>query len=876
MLEIMRRFASFFQKRRWESECAAEFDSHIELATEENLKLGMSREEARRRALIRFGGRESAKEIHREARSLPFLELLSQDLRYAWRAMRRDKGFTVFAVLIVALGIGACATVFSVLNAVLVHPLPFREPNKLVWIQNTGTDDGMSSQTTQVYPFLDLKDHNHSYSDVAAYFAFYGVGDSILKINGQTERMNVVPVSQNFFPLLGVTPAIGRQFDADESKFNGPPAVMLSHGLWERRFASNPNIVGQAITLDNVRALVVGVLPASFDFGAVFAPGTHVDMFQPFPLSLETNREGNTLSIIGRLRPGVSVAAATAETVMIGMRYSAAHQNGNWFHPRVMNLRQHVSGNFKAALTILAVAVGVVMLIVCANLSNLLLARSVTRQKELAIRSALGAGRERLIRQILTESVLLSFCGALLGTSAAWAGTRALAHLTTFNIPMLQAVHLDFTALLFTLGLAAVTGLVFGIVPALQVPKVAVSNALKEQTRGSTEGRGHAWLRGGLVISEIAFACLLLVGTGLLIRSFLHVMDVSLGFQPSLASSIRIDPSTNPGSQAKMNAYLDEALRRVRAVPGVESAGLTDSLPLGRNRTWGAAAKGHTYTPATYPEAFVRVVSDGYLKSMGIRLVAGRDLVPSDNLNNAPVILVNQTMARNLWPGEDAVGKIMHTDVDRRVVGVVEDVHHLALEQGAGNEMYLPIRQSQDHSSVNLVIRSKDADTQLASSIRAALLPLDPSLPNEKFTTLREVVDRAVSPRRFLVELLSAFAVFALILASLGIYAVISYSVGQRTAEIGIRMALGATPGEVQAGILKQTLTLAAAGLLIGALASVLVTQALRGMLFGVTPADPVTFAAMLTILVGVAAAAGYLPALRASRIDPMVALRAQ
>ena len=876
MRELLRRLGSFLRSGNWERETSDEFESHIAMATDENLALGMTLEEARRQALIRFGGRESAMEIHREARSLPFLEMLWQDLRYAGRAMGRDKGFTLFAVLIVSLGIGACATVFSVVNAVLVRPLPFHEPDKLVWIANTGTDEGMSAQTTQVNPFLDLREHNSSYSDIAAYFAFYGVGDSVLKVNGATERMNVVPVSQNFFPLLGVTPEIGRQFNADECKWNGPKAVLLSHGLWERRFASDRNIVGQAITLDDGRAVVEGVLPASFDFGSVFAPGTHVDMYIPFPLSQETNRWGNTLSIVGRLKPGITAGTVEAETAMIGKRYSDANPKLNRFRPRVMMLRKHVSGNFKSALLVLAIAVAVVMLIVCANLSNLLLARSVTRQKELAIRAALGAERERLIRQILTESTLLSLCGAVWGIAMAWGGTKALAHLTSFNIPLLEAVHLDLTALCFTLLLAMVTGVVFGVVPALQVPKVLMSDSLKEQNRGSTDGKRHAWIRGALVISEIAFACMLMVGAGLLIRSFLYVLDVRMGFQPARASAIRIDPTRGFDTQEKANAYFDEALRRVRSLPGVEAAGLTDCLPLGRNRTWGVGAKGHVYTEATYPKAFVRIVSDDYVRAMGMRIVAGRDLTPSDNTRGAAVIVVNQTLARSLWPGENAIGKMMNADKERQVVGIVEDVRHLALEAGAGNEMYLPMRQSQDRQSITLVVRSKEDDTQLAGSVRAALLPLDPGLPNERFKTLREIVDNAVSPRRFIVMLLSGFAGFALILASLGIYAVISYSVGQRTAEIGIRMALGASPGEVQSGILKQTLTLAAIGLGVGAVASLLITQALRGMLFGVTPGDPVTFAGMIVVLVCVAGAAGYVPALRASRIDPMVALRAE
>jgi predicted permease len=458
--------------------------------------------------------------------------------------------------------------------------------------------------------------------------------------------------------------------------------------------------------------------------------------------------------------------------------------------------------------------------------------------------------------------------------------------LTTFNIPLLADVHLDFGALLFTLLLTVISGIVFGLLPALQVPDVTVNDTLKEQHRGSTDSRSHGWIRGILVVAEIAFACVLVVGTGLLIRSFLQVLDVNLGFQPARAAAMRIDPSAqvlrvDPQSKIsrgdQIAAYFDEVLRRVRELPGVQAAGFTDALPLGRNRTWGAAAVGVVYKRNEYPEAFVHVVTDGYLRAVGISLKAGRDLSERDTPQSEPVILVNETLGRNLWPGRDALGQLIDAGPGkpRRVVGVVKDVRHLALEQESGPEMYFSMRQVPDYGSMDLVVRSRMDDSALTASVRRVLLPLNPGLPKEQFHSLQQLVDRSVSPRRFIVLLLSGFAVFALILASLGIYAVISYSVGQRTQEIGIRMALGASPGILQKMILLKTLGLTALGLLLGTATSIFLTQALRGLLFGVTPNDPATFAAMLLVLTTVAAAAGYLPARRASRIDPMVALRA-
>jgi predicted permease len=797
-----------------------------------------------------------------------------QDLRYTFRTLCRDRGFTTFAILIVGLGIGASATVFSVVDTLLLRPLPFRDPERLVWVANHDTS-GLSGQTTQVGHLVDLRERNRSFSDMAGYFAFYGVGDNLLSGHGEPERLSGVPVSENFFQLLGIQPQIGRLFTAEECKWHGPKAVLLSHGLWERRFASDAGLVGRTLTINDEPVTVTGVLPASFDMASVFAPGSHFDLYFPFPLSNETNRWGNTMAIIGRLKPGVAIGSAQAELRTLAGQITRAHPERNDFEGKITPLAEHVSGRIRPALVVLACAVGVVMLIVCANLSNLLLARTATRQKEIAIRTALGAGRRRLIRQMLTEGVTLSSCGAVLGVILAAGGTHLLARIEALSIPLLNNVHTDATVLAFCLLAAVLTGVVFGLAPALQVPAHALHDALKDTARGSTAGKSRNWIRGALVVSEIAFACVLLVSAGLLVRSFLRVLDVNLGFRPEHAATVRVDPDASYSTQAKQNAYFDEVLRRVRDIPGIGAAGLTDALPLGRNRSWGAPAKGQVYPPGKFPNAFVRVVSDGYLKALGISLIAGRDISERDIPSGEPVIVVNETMARTLWPGQNAIGQLMRACGERRVVGVVGDVRHLALEQASGMEMYLPMRQCQDISSVDLVVRSSLPPAELAASVRAALTPIAPNIPGKDFRTLQQLVDRSVSPRRFVALLLGGFAMFALVLASLGIYGVISYGVNQRTQEIGIRMALGASASRLQAGIIGQTLGLAAAGILIGAVASRVLARALGGMLFGVTATDPLTFLGMPAILTMVAVAAGYLPARRASRIDPSIALRA-
>jgi putative ABC transport system permease protein len=802
---------------------------------------------------------------------------LLQDLRYTFRTLRRDAGFAVFAILIAGLGIGASATVFSVVNTILLRPLPFERPSELVWIANSDAA-GLSGQTTQVGYMLDLRETTQTMSAVAGYFAFYGVGDNLLSGRGEPERLTGVPVSANFFDVLGVKPLLGRTFTAEESAWNGPKAVMLGYGLWERRFNRDSGIIGTALVINDEPYTVVGVLPASFDFATIFAPGSRFDVYFPFPLSPETNRWGNTMAMIGRLKPGLTVAQAQAEIRVLAPEMSRQHPERNGFEGIVKPLAQHVSGSIRLAVWVLAGAVGMVMLIVCANLSNLLLARTAARQKEIAIRMALGAARRRLLGQMLTEGLVLSSGGAVLGLALAVGGTRLLTQLDAVSIPLLRDVRTDATALVFTVVIALITGVVFGLAPALYASGSGIAGNLKESSRGSTSGRERAWIRNALVVSEIAFACVLLVGAGLLIRSLAGVLKVNMGFDPARTSTIRVDPDSRATTQGQRLAYMDEVLRRVSHAPGIERAAITDTLPLGRNRTWGAGAKGATYKRGEYPLAFVRVVSEGYPAAMGIPLLGGRDFSAGDMADKEPVMLVNKTLANALWPGEDPIGKFIIGPCakERRVIGVVGDVRHLSLEQPAGNEMYIPARQCDDLAGSYLVVRSTLPPGQVAATLRAALTPIAPNLARNDFRTLQQIVDRSVSPRRFTVLLLGGYAVFALILASLGIYALISYSVNQRTQEIGIRMALGASARDVQARIIGQTLRLAMIGLLVGAGASWLLARGASGLLFGVTAGDPETFVAMIAILTIVALVAGFLPARRASRIEPMVALRAE
>jgi predicted permease len=869
--QLWLRLQTLFSRRRVAERLDDEIQFHLDQQASEYVAAGMDWEEARRAAMRSFGNRTLLKERTMETWGWGTLDQLGQDLRYGLRGMCRNAGSTVFAILIVGLGIGGASTVFSVVNALLLRPLPFRDPGQLVWISN-GED-----YSTQAEYYSDLRDQNQSFSDLAGWSGTYRSGDRELTGSGDPERLTSVPVTENFFALLGVEPAIGRSFSKGEcqGRYSAPPAMLLSYSFWHRRFASDPNVVGQKLTLNNQPAMVVGVLPASFDFASVFAPGTPIDIFIPWPLTDKTKPAGNTMAIVGRLKPGASVGGAQAELTALAKQLESQHPERNGVRPKLVPLEQHVSGQVRPALVVLMCAVGVVMLIVCANLSHLQMARMGARQKEMAIRAALGAGRFRLLRQVLTESVTLSCCGAALGILLAVAGTRGLAHLNAFNLPLLASVRVDGSTLAFTLLAALASGVLFGWAPALQVPLDKLREGLQDAGRESSGSSRHEWFRNGLVVSEFALACVLLVGAALLIQSFLRVLDVSLGFQPERAAALRIDPSFTVSTPAQQNSFIDDVLQRTRSVPGIAAAGITDVLPLDGDRGWQVSAKGQVYDKDHHPEAFIRVVSDGYFEALGIPLMSGREFTESDRASSEPVVMLNETLARTLWPGQDAVGRMMTLDGGRRVVGVVADVHHGGPERSGGSEMYLPMRQTGDYAAMELVVRTGLPPDGLAAGIRMALRPIDPNLPVREFQTLRSLVDKVESPRRFLVLLLSGFAGFALLLATLGIYALISYSVNQRTREIGIRMALGASAGLVQREVLMKTLRLAVTGVAIGTLAAFAFAKWIDSLLFGTTRTDPVVFSGVILLLCAAALVAGYLPARRASRVDPMTALRA-
>lgn len=814
-----------------------------------------------------------------------FLEECIWDTRYTFRKLGRDPGFTAVSISILSLAIGANVAVFSVVNTLLLRPLPFPNSEQLVWIAPPPQKCGISCATYSADAYDEFRLESRSYQDITGYEAFTSADNLRLSGRGEPQPATGIEVISNFFQVLDVTPEIGRSFIPQDGQKGAQPVALLADAYWHRQFAGDSKIVGQAIDLNGMSVTVVGVLPPAFDFGAVFSPGAKVDLFMPLILDSERNW-GNIVTMMGRLRPGVSLAEAQVEGRMIephlcwSVRYpqSCGSYVGKNSSMQPRTLKEYVSGRLRRSLIVLWSAVAVILLIACVNLSNLLLAKAVARAKEFALRGALGAGRARIVGQLLIESLVLAGSSAVLGVGLALLLLRWLSHQGSVALPLLGTLHVDREALAWTVLISVGAAILFGLAPGLRMATGSLQEALKDTGAGAGLGRKSDRIRSALVISEVALACVLLVGAGLLLKSFLKVLDIDLGFQPDRAASIRVeydDSAPNDElSAAKRGEIFAQILSRVRAIPGIEAAGMVDYLPLGQNRAWGTLApKGKTYPNGVLPSPLVYIVSPGFVRAMGIPL-RGRDFTWADDLKSRRVIMINQSAARFYWPGEDPLGRIlMSGNQELTVIGVVDDVHEESLEGETGWQVYYPATQ-QSPNGAQLVVRSSLAPAAIAGSVLRALRQLNPGQPAAEFRPIRTIVNRAGSPRRFFMLLVAAFAGLGILLAALGIYGVISYSVTRQKQEIGVRMALGASMGRVQRDVLTDTLRLTILGVASGTIASTVVARLIMSLLFATSPWDPGTYMAVMLALLAVALVAGYLPALRASRIDPMVALR--
>ena len=678
-----------------------------------------------------------------------------QDVRYAFRTLGRDPGFAAVSIVILALAIGANIAVFSVVNTLLLRPLPFPDSHQLVWIAPPPTECGLSCATYSADAYEEFRAQSRAYQDVTGYFAF-STPDN-LRLTGLTEPepATSIEVIGNFFQVLGVQPARGRLFTADEARPGPHPVALLANAYWRRQFAADPAIVGKAIELNGTPVTVVGVLPASFDFGAVFSPGAKVDLFTPFDLN-EARNWGNIVTLVGRLKLGVTVAQALddakriAPNIYFNVKYpeTLGRYKGDLIP---VQLKDHVTGKLRRSLVALWCAVGVILLIAGVNLSNLLLARAAARAKEFAVRGALGASRGRTVRQLLTESLVLSGAGAAVGLGLALVLIVWLAHQGSLALPLLNTLRIDSQALGWTLLIAIFTTVLFGLVPGLRIGAGNLQEMLKDSGPGAGLGRRHERVRAALVVSEVALACVLLVSAGLLLRSFLKVLDVDLGFEPDRAASIKIDYDDNApsgdASAAKRAEIFQQILARVTVLPGAEAAGMADYLPLGPNREWDQPVpqgqQGKVFAPGELPDPLVYVVTPGFIRAMGIRL-HGRDFTWADGPHSERVVLINASAARVYWPGEDAVGKVLMRGTEQdRVVGVVDDVHEENVEGAAGSQIYYPATQ-QDPAGAQLVVRTRLPPAALATSVLHALRELNPKQPAAEFRPIRTIVDRAL------------------------------------------------------------------------------------------------------------------------------------
>lgn len=809
-----------------------------------------------------------------------------QDLRFGFRTLLKSPGFSAVAILALALGAGANSAIFSVVNAVLLRPLPYGNPDRLVMIW--GKNPSAARDAISVPDFVDYRDQNQVFEQMAS----FSYDDFTLSAGDEPEHVQGAMVSANYFSVLGVNFTRGRAFLREEDQPGASRVIIVSDGLWKRRFGSDPSFAGQTILLNGASFTVVGIAPPGFqspnpeDKPQLWAPLSFDggDLLRvPSTVSPESlnDRRNRFLVGVARLKPGVDPRQAQADLEAIAGRLEQQYKDTNaGIGATAVTLREQFVGKIGPALAVLLAAVGLVLLIACANVASLLLARAAARRKEVAIRAALGAGRLRLIRQLLTESVLLAVIGSGVGLLVAYGGIRLLLALNPANIPRLSEIDIDGRVLGFTFLVAILTGVIFGLAPALQASKPDLNETLKEGARGSTGGLGRQRVRSLLVISEVALTALLLIAAGLMLRSFYSLQMVKPGFDPENTLTMMVNlPPSKYADDHQIEAFYEQALERIEGLPGVQSAGAVTSLPLTttviiRSRF---TVDGHPPpNPSEVPRANFRSISHDYFRAMRISLLKGRFFTEQDRDKSPPVVIINQTMADRNWPGEDPVGRrltILFLGVSREVVGIVADVKHSSLDTESGAEMYVPYLQK-PFNFMALVARTASDPLKLTGAVRSAILSVDRNQPVYDVKTMQDVVADSVSQPRLYTLLLGVFASLAVILAALGVYGVMNYSVTQRTHEIGIRMALGAQPSDILKMVVGQGMLLAVIGLVIGLVAAFLLTREMESLLFEVSARDMATFVGIPLVLAAVSFLSSYIPARRATRIDPMIALR--
>ncbi|MGB7923251.1 MAG: ABC transporter permease [Pyrinomonadaceae bacterium] len=808
------------------------------------------------------------------------METLWQDLRYGFRMLGKSPSFTLIAVVTLGLGIGANTAIFSLVSAVLVRPLNYLEPDRLVMVWEDEQRVGFPRETPAPANYADWKAQNQSFEDMAALewqnFDLTG--------NGDPERVSAFGVTQNFFPLLGVSPALGRNFTAEEDQPGADRVAVISHSLWQSRFGADPGIIGRDILLNGEKRTIVGVMPQGFEFKVA-----DIRLWVPMAFSAEklANRNNHYLEVVARLKPGVTPEQANADIQSITHRIAATYPDeAEGMSAAVVPLREQFTGDVRRPLMMLLIAVGFVLLIACANIAGVLLSRAAAREREIAVRSALGASRWRIVRQLLTESVLLGGAGGLLGLILSLWAFAFLQQLIPAGMREMTTLKLDLPVLGFTLAISLLAGLIFGMAPALQASKTDLNEALKQGSgRGGGFGARQRLLRNAFVVAQVALALVLLVGAGLLIQTLRKLTGQYSGLRPESVLTVRTQLVSNRYKEhAQRAAFYDQVLARAKSLPGVDYAGYTTSVPLvwkgGAN---GLMLEGRAEEPGVGWNAIHRQISPNYFQAVGLALRQGRPFTEQDNEGATPVAVINETMARLYWPEENPLGKRFKvagppdTNPWLTIVGVVSDVRQMGADAPVKAEMYVPYRQASWNSFYaprDLVLRTSVAPSSLVPAVRQAIYEVDPYQPLSGIRTMDEVLGRETAQRRLGMILLVAFAALALLLAALGIYGVLSYFVVQHTPEIGVRMALGAQPGDVLRLVIMRGMRLALAGVAIGLGGAFALTRLMKSLLFEVNATDPLTFGLIALLLTLVALLACLVPARRATKVDPIIALR--
>ena len=867
---------------------------HLEMLTRRYMEDGLSREDARRRAEARFGNvgdvrsecREIGHRMEEEMRRVEVREELAQDVAYAWRLLRRSPAFTAIALVTIALGIGANTAIFSVVRGILLRPLPYHEPERVVAMWN-GTAGGI----TAVAPpeFVDILERNRSFAALSAISRQTGnLTADCPSGSCEPERVVAHAVSPNFFRLLGVSPARGRDFRDEDGQEGAPRVVLLSHSLWMRRYGGDSAIVGRTIAVNGIPRTVIGVMRASTRFPD--APlgflKERPELWIPYDwVRARTEERGNQyLGVIARLRPGITLdqARADLEVIASGFRSQFPERYGGsrGWHIVATPLPEELLGDARPALTVLMGAVGLVLLIACVNVANLLLARGAARRQELAVRTALGAGRGRIVRQLLTESAVLAVVGGVLGTVLAWQGVRLLVQLDPGRIPRLDEARIDLVVLFFSLAVSVVAGLLFGLAPALQQWRAAPQEALRAGGRGMAgEARGR--MRRALVVAEVAMALVILIGAGLLVRSFTALQRVDPGFDASGVTTFQLAlPRSRYDSTAKLRAFYLDLTSRLAALPGVERASAGYPLPMSEEGWSGSFYQEGVRISAGEPEphAEYATVLPGYFRAMNIALRSGRDFTDGDTPDAGRVVIVDEALVARYFPGQSPLGRRIGTFGDAEqnmatIVGVVGHVHNAGPRSEGEPQIYLSHLQ-QTQGLMYAVVRSRLPGQPSPAELRAVVRAMDADLPVSRLRPMSELPARALAPTRFTALVLAIFAIVALVLASIGLYGVMSFLVAQRTQEIGIRMALGGHPRDVLRLVLRQGLSMAGAGIVIGLAAAFVLVRLASALLFGVGATDVPTYLGVSLLLVLVALIACYIPGRRATRVDPVTTMR--